>query len=598
MSIFSFLFLAIFVSVVTIIVLWVIFWWLYRRATKEIALVRTGFGGEKVILNGGAFVIPVLHEFTEVNMNTLRLEVARNEDNALIAKDRMRIDVTAEFYVRVDANKEAITVAARALGTRTMRPESLRELLEGRFVDVLRSVAAEMTMEELHEHRGEYIQKVSSKVTEELARSGLELESASLTSLDQTNREFFNPNNAFDAAGLTKLTDEIEERRQRRNEIEQESEVAIQQKNLEAEKRRLEIIREEEYARLEQEREVAVRRAEQTSMITQEEAAKKKEAEEAEITARQEVNVANVVAKQEVESRQIEAELAVEQNRVRKRREVEQSAIEAEQLIDMARIDQQRALAIAEQQREIAVAEHSKEESQAVAAASQEKLKVVEAEEQVQTSRDTIREERDKVLELIRAETNAKKTAVAAVSAAETEKLQAAEEAEAATIRTQSEAGRITAIALAEAEAEALLARSQEIRAAIEAVAQQAMNEADNKISDQQVEMKIKQAIIDALPDIIRESAKPIEQIDDIKILQVDGLGEGGGRNNGDGDGAGSGNPADQVISSALRYRAQAPVVDSLIKELGLSPADGTGLTSLITKMGEEGPDKSDSSGS
>lgn len=588
MSILSIIFSSSIVAIIAIVILWVLFWWLYRRATKEIALVRTGFGGEKVVLNGGKFVIPVLHEVTEVNMNTLRLEVVRKEEHALIAKDRMRIDVTAEFYVRVEANKDAIAVAARALGARTMRPESLRELLEGRFVDVLRSVAAEMTMEELHEHRGDYVKRVSDKVAEELARSGLELESASLTALDQTKREFFNPNNAFDAAGLTKLTDEIEERRQRRNEIEQESEVAIQQKNLEAEKRRLEIIREEEYARLEQEREVATRRAEQSMQITQEEAARRKEAEEAEISSRREVDVAKVVAEQEIESQKIAAELTVEQDRVRKRREVEQSAIEAEQLIDMARIDQQRALAIAEQQREIAIADHSREESKALTEASLEKVHVVEAEEQVQTARETIREEREKSVELIRAQTNADRAAVAAVSAAETEKRQAAEEAEAARVRTQSEAGRITELARAEAEAETELARSHEIRTAIEAIARQAMNEADNRLSDKQIEMKIKQAIIESLPDIIRESAKPMEQIDDIKILQLDGLGAAG---SGDGDSATAGNPADQVISSALRYRAQAPVVDSLIKELGLSPADGTGLTSLITKLGDESAD-------
>ena len=29
---------------------------LYRRATKEISFVRTGFGGQKVIVNGGALV--------------------------------------------------------------------------------------------------------------------------------------------------------------------------------------------------------------------------------------------------------------------------------------------------------------------------------------------------------------------------------------------------------------------------------------------------------------------------------------------------------------------------------------------------------------
>ena len=42
----------------------------------------------------------------------------------------------------------------------------------------------------------------------------------SLTALDQTSRDYFNPNNAFDAQGLTKLTEEIEMRRKQRNIIE------------------------------------------------------------------------------------------------------------------------------------------------------------------------------------------------------------------------------------------------------------------------------------------------------------------------------------------------------------------------------------------
>ena len=51
--------------------------WLYRRSTKDVSFVRTGFGGEKVIMGGGALVLPILHDITEVNMNTLRLEVTR-----------------------------------------------------------------------------------------------------------------------------------------------------------------------------------------------------------------------------------------------------------------------------------------------------------------------------------------------------------------------------------------------------------------------------------------------------------------------------------------------------------------------------------------
>ena len=222
--------LTIVIVVVLIVILWVLFWWLYRRATKEVAFVRTGLGGQKVVQNGGAFVIPVLHDLTPVSMSTNRLEITREDETSIITRDRMRIDVTAMFYVRVASSPEAIALAAQALGSKTGRPEAMRDLLEGRFVDALRSVAAEMTMEELHEQRGDFIRRVKAHVAAEVQQTGLELESASLTQLDQTSREFFDPNNAFDAEGLTRLTADIDSRRLKRNAIEQDSRVNIQTK--------------------------------------------------------------------------------------------------------------------------------------------------------------------------------------------------------------------------------------------------------------------------------------------------------------------------------------------------------------------------------
>ena len=50
--------------------------WLYLRSSKERAFVRTGLGGQKVVLDGGAFVLPIVHDVIPVNMNTLRLEVS------------------------------------------------------------------------------------------------------------------------------------------------------------------------------------------------------------------------------------------------------------------------------------------------------------------------------------------------------------------------------------------------------------------------------------------------------------------------------------------------------------------------------------------
>ncbi len=267
------------VILVALITLGLILSRLYHRASKEVSFVRTGFRGQTVIINGGAMVLPVLHEIIPVNMNTLRLEVKRSNEQALITRDRMRVDVTAEFYVRAKPTEEAIAAAAQTLGLKTMHPEQLKQLVEGKFVDALRAVAAEMAMEELHEKRVDFVQKVQQVVSEDLLKNGLELESVSLTGLDQTGFEHFNPQNAFDAEGLTKLTEAIESRRKKRNDIEQDTAVQIQTKNLEAEREKLEIGREEEYARLAQQREIEIRRASQAAAIAAEQAEKLRDSE-------------------------------------------------------------------------------------------------------------------------------------------------------------------------------------------------------------------------------------------------------------------------------------------------------------------------------
>ena len=135
--------------IVAVVVIAIVYWvmqWLYRRSTKEVAFVRTGFLGEKVVIDGGAFVWPIVHDITPVNMNTLPLAVSRTKDAALITKDRMRVDVEAEFYVRVRPERKAVSMAASTLGRRTLEAANLHGLLSGKFESAMRAVAAEMTM--------------------------------------------------------------------------------------------------------------------------------------------------------------------------------------------------------------------------------------------------------------------------------------------------------------------------------------------------------------------------------------------------------------------------------------------------------------------
>ena len=542
------------VAIVVAIIVW-LFHWLYLRSSKERAFVRTGMGGQKVVLNGGAFVLPIVHDVIPVNMNTLRLEVSRGREKALIARDRMRVDVIAEFYVRVQASSEAISSAARTLGQRTMQPELLKELLEGKFVDALRTVAAEMTMEELHEKRGEYVHRVRDTVAGDLLQNGLELESASLTQLDQTAMEFFNPSNAFDAEGLTRLTEQIERRKKIRNDIEQDTMIQIRNKNLEAEKLSLDIDRDSENARLQQERELEFARALQRAELARERAERQQMAERAEITARE-----------QVERARIETDRVLEGERIAKERQIEAAEIERRQ-----------ALELAEQHRAIAVAEQSQAQSEAQAAADRARALAATEEEKVFTARETEMAARRKAIELIAAAQEAERDAVRLKVAAEAEKLAATDRGLA--LRAQAEA---------EAEAEKIRALAYRLRHEVEAEGVRLMNEAQNVPTLEARGSAARLKLIEKLDAIIREQVKPMERIEGIKILHVDGLGGG----NGAGGSDMGGSFADQVVNSALRFRAQAPLIDEMLKELGIEPGRVGQITSGLLGTAGKKPGK------
>ena len=530
--------------------------WLYLRSSKERAFVRTGLGGQKVVMNGGAFVLPIVHEVVPVNMNTLRLEVARGRDKAIITHDRMRVDVTAEFYVRVQASPDAIASAAQTLGQRTLQPETLKELVEGKFVDALRSVAAEMTMEQMHEKRGDYVKRVRAVVAADLLQNGLELETVSLTQLDQTAMEFFNPSNAFDAEGLTRLTEQIELRKKARNDIEQDTMIQIRNKNLETERQSLDIDQALETARLGQERELETQRAAQKADVARERAAREQEAERAQIAARE-----------TVERARLASERAVEEERIDKERGVQAKEIARRQAIELA-----------EQQRAIAVAEQSRAQSEAQASADQARARAAMEEERVFTARETEMAERRKAIELIGAAQEAERDALRLTVAAEAEKTAASDRG--AARRAEAEA---------EADADKIRSIAAKIRHEVEAEGQLLMNQAQNVLTPEARLSAMRLKLIDKMEGIIRESVKPMERIDGIRILQVDGLAAGGGYGAG-GNGNGDASLADSVVNSALRFRAQAPLVDQLLREIGVDGGDvGKVARGLLEKSGTTG---------
>jgi flotillin len=520
---------------------------LYRRAEKDRAYVRTGLGGQKVVLDGGSMVLPIFQSVAWVNLRTLRLDVHRDAADALITKDRMRVDIGVEFYVRVKPDAQSIALAAQTLGDRTNNADQLRELVEAKFVDALRSVAATMSLADLQEKRADFVSAVQTTVANDLELNGLELESASLTKLDQTDTSFFNPNNAFDAEGLATLTKIVEAKRQERNMTMRATEVAIAQQDLDARKQTLAIEQAKREAELSQQRDIINKTAETRAASAEREAEARRAEEEARITAEQSIAERMALAKRAQETANIAASLAVREQQ-----------IAAERTGETLAIAKQRDVELANQERAIAIAEKSRAESEARAQAETARAKAIAAEEGVATARDVAIAERERQIAVIAAKCGAEQDATQVTVAAEAERNAAEDRAQAT--RT---------LAQAEADAALIRAQAQARTYEVDAEGQRKLNEARNTLAPEIIAFEITKERLRVIPAALAEAVKPLEKIGEVKIVDMGGAFGGHARMGAVGEGTGT--MSDNLLTGLLAYRANAPMIDKLLAEAGFA---------------------------
>jgi len=158
----------------------------------------------------------------------------------------------------------------------------------------------------------------------------------------------------------------------------------------------------------------------------------------------------------------------------------------------------------------------------------------------------------------------------AAAVKAEIAKAKAAEAAELVqTVKESEAAKRRKTVEVINAEKAAeevrIAAEADKVRKAVDAEAQKLLYEAENLLTDGARYGLFRRRLLDRIEGIVRESVKPMEKIEGIRILHVDGLQGMGGAGGGS-----SRTPTDEVIESALRYRVQAPLIDQVLKEIGI----------------------------
>jgi len=604
--------------------------WLYRRSSKEVSFVRTGMLGEKVVISGGAFVLPIIHNITQVGMRTLSITIKRGGDKSLITKDRMRAELVTEFFTKVPPDERAVATAAQTLGNRTLDPEHLKEVVAGRFADALGEVAAKMTLDEIQENRGQFVKEVTKIANESIGHTGLALETVSIISLDQAPIEMFNPANTFDSQGLTQLTEQIESRKKKRNDITQDTKISIESKNLETVQKELEIKKNEEFSKYQQEREIAIQKSKERTETVKQRAEKEREAEEAEINSQEQIEVAKISQNQviEVEKKLTETRLIEEIEKRRKEQneleknaayEIRQKDLETEVKIlnldkesEYARLEKQRFVDIKRAQEKASIIKEQSErqkdaeEAQIISEQGIKNAKIaqqrnidahrIETEREVRlldidkAKRLSI-EEHQKNLEVLN------KSKQVLKSKAEEERtrekaIEAEERANSAKYIEKAQGIKKVDVitAASKAEQDKFETMAAKLRYEIDAAGKEALNAAENLRSDASRRSALRLKLAEKIEGIIRESVKPMANIGDIKIVDVNGLpgfsGTSGSGSSGEAVTAGgsgrSGNLADNVVSSALRYRAHQPFLDSLLKEIGMAPGEISNIRNIL----------------
>lgn len=455
-----------------LIVLLLLSVWAYTRVyvitPNNEAFVRTGgvFVKRKtVILNGGCVALPGFHELTRVPLREISIDVERTGKLAVRTRDYLRADMRVTFYVCINATEDdVLTAAARLSQGNKITPDDIKNALEKRADDAIRAAAKTKSLAEIDSDKLGFAQEVLNLVQQDLGKVGLTLNNIAISEIQESDT--YDTNNFFDAQGVRLRTETIQRSIQQKREVELTTRVAIEQKELDAQKRSLQIQQETEAARLEQqlqveslkaqrEREIQEAKERETAATQRTKILQQKSVEEEEIRRKLGIQQSQIDADIELEDRnkQLKVAQALQQQaaevaEINRQKTVDASRLEAQVQV----VEAERLARLAQEDVAIAIATKRKESFQAEAERAR-------AEASVATATEIEVAERQRQLSMIAAQREAEERRIADQNVVEIDifrKRRQAEiakqtaELEAEAIRTLAEANRDRAMAQAE----------------------------------------------------------------------------------------------------------------------------------------------------
>ena len=485
----------------------------YAKASLESALVRTGMGGRRVMTDGGCVVLPIVHQSLRVSMQTNTVTVSRTGREAVLTSDPLRADITMKFELRVASDTDNIATAAQAFGNRIARGgEAFEDALAGPLANAIQTAAASRDLNNIHLERAEFTQEVARVASEHAGRLGLELVTAALVSIDQSDFAGRDENNTFNARGMRRLAEMVAEERKARIQVETSTEVAVREHRLAQHQRQMEL-----------------QRAERETEIAQQEHLTKLEAE----------------AESRASQAHSEARHASETSRIQQEQETEAAKVTSDETLRKVEMRALLELEEAKIANGIKLSQSRTKEAKAQAEEEEARAQVILAAENVQAQKERAVTMREK----------------------EIAKLKQDRDIELEGARVKSDVNTLLAKAQADASVRTSSAHAEQSAMEAEAAGRVALNSAENTLSDAVIRMRLEERKLDKMPEIMTQMMKPVEKIDSIRINQISGPGGGSGSSGGDGVDSAFGAAMDQILGMAVRL----PAMKQMGEEIGLN---------------------------
>lgn len=438
----------------------------HKKVPQGKALIRTGFGGAKVALDSGIFVIPIMHRVEEMDISLKTIEVHRTGGEGLICRDNMRADIKVVFFVRVNKDPKMVVEVAQTIGcARASRQETLNNLFDAKFSEALKTVGKNFDFVDLYTEREKFKVGILETIGTDL--NGYILDDCAIDYLEQTPLSSLDEKNILDAQGIKKIEELTSDEQEKTNAIRRRREQNIKEQDVEARTNILRLEKQQIDEEQKQKKEVAELTSTQENAAKQVVLAKNKETSLIEKDAEREIGRAEEDKQREIMMARLKKE-QLEKVTIQEMLQAEQEAIqEREKEVGKREVEKEQALEEKKRDIQIIIKERKAEEK-----------KTIEEDQKILDVQEIMEAERKKKVAELQASQEAEMQKIIQTRKAEADKLSAEvnaqkkiidADANMAATQKEAEARKIAAEALAREEATMGIAEANVMKAKAEA---------------------------------------------------------------------------------------------------------------------------------